>query len=157
MVPRLFHVGSEPVDRFVPRPSPEWSSRPGVPLVWAVDEDHLWLRLLPRQCHRVHATTADGERHVWVTPTCRERSQRVRLHLHELPNHGFTVEDHSAGYWVASHPVSPIDVRTVPPLTELAAHGVSIRSTDDIDGVVDRVTATEHDWSVIRAPDVTPW
>ena len=157
MTPRLFHVGTRPVARFVPRPSPAWSSRPGEALVWAVDEPHLWLRLLPRSCHRVHEATTDGHRVVWITSGCATRSADTRLHLHELPSDPFVVEDASAGYWVADEEVAPLSTRPVAPLDELRDLGVVVEVTDDLDAVVADVTARTTDWSVIRAPDVTPW
>lgn len=172
MTPRLFHVGEREVGRFEPRPSPPWSGRPGEPLVWAVDEDHLWLRLLPRACHRVHATGTTGAtdaatddrallagatRVVWASPGCVERCEHVRLHLHELPTEGFEVADAGAGYWVSDGVVVPTSVRVVAPLAELRDRQVDVRVTDDLEATIARVTASGLDWSVVRAPDAGPW
>lgn len=113
LMPGLFHVSEEgPFERMEPRPSPPGTPWSGRELVWAVDDEHLALYLVPRDCPRV-CWASDGERNgLLASPVPRvvaveagwlPRIAATKLFVHRLDSHPFVVADAIAGYWV-EHP-----------------------------------------------------
>ena len=149
---RLFHFSDDPdIAAFEPRPVRVPSIRPAGrewlngPLVWAIDGDHDFMYLFPRDCPRIliWATpkTPEAERRHWLRD-CRaaayverhwlERLSAETLHRYELPAGGF--EDlNDAGMWVARRRVVPIERTAVSRLDrEFAPRGVELRVVDSL-------------------------
>ncbi len=161
---QLLHVSERRIDLFEPRPSPPRSSRPGEPLVWAIDARTAVRQLLPRDCPRVYARGApsslpsDVERLLgsdrqvmWIPTTWVDRASSTQLFLHHLPAEGFTLEDVPAGYHVSARRVRPTSVEVIDdPLAALEARGVAVRPTKELRAVAERVRASSLDFSVVR-------
>ena len=160
---RLLHVSEERIERFVPRPSPPRSSRPGEPLVWAIDEDHLPRQLLPRDCprvfaHRLPSTTAtdaallDGvDAAMWVEPAWLAAARSTTLFVHVLPAASFVLEEPSAGYWVSDEAVDPTSVEAVDdPVAALARRDVPVRTDADLPALAAAVAASTLGFSIVR-------
>lgn len=160
---QLWHVSEERIEVFVPRPSPPRSNRPGEPLVWAIDVDGLPRQLLPRDCPRVYArpfgTTSDADAALlggaaavmWIEPAWLDVARTTRLFLHALPRDRFVLEDESAGYWVSAEEVEPSAIEVIDdPTAALLAHGVDLRTHDDLRALAERIAASTLDFSIIR-------
>jgi hypothetical protein len=165
--PRLFHVSEERGLRdFHPRPSP--TPAPGLdePVVWAVDEPRLPNYLLPRDCPRVCFAPGHGMTHedallffgdraprrcIAVEEAWRERIERCRLHLYEMPHHPFRLQDLDAGYWVAPVRVTArreIEVTDAP--AELAGRGAELIYMPSLWLLFDAVQRSSVSFSAIR-------
>ena len=147
MVPRLLHFSDDPgIQRFVPRATVarrpagmEWLNGP---LVWAIDEDHQYMYLFPRECPRILvwpvATTSDEDRERWLQRSSAkvvahvewdwlERIRTGVLYRYEFPVESF--EDlGDAGMWVSRDAVAPTARERLEGLfSGLAAVGVELR------------------------------
>ena len=149
---RLFHFSDDPdIAVFEPRPLRIPSIRPSGrewlngPLVWAIDADHDFMYLFPRDCPRIllGATpdTPEAERRCWlgdwravayVERHWLERLQAETIHRYELPAEGFEDLD-DAGIWVSRKRVVPIDHLAMSRLDrEFAPRGVDLRVVDSL-------------------------
>jgi len=149
---RLFHFSNDPdIKVFEPRPVRIPSIRPAGrewlngPLVWAIDDDHDFMYLFPRDCPRIliWATpeTPEAERRRWLRD-CRaaayverrwlERLEGETVHRYELPVADF--EDlGDAGMWVARKAVAPLEHVAMSQLDrEFAPRGVELRAVDSL-------------------------
>ncbi|MCH4545727.1 hypothetical protein MK632_08080 [Rhizobium changzhiense] len=149
---RLFHFSDDSgIAAFEPRPVRVPSARaPGRewlsgPLVWAIDADHDFMYLFPRDCPRIliWATpdTSQNERRHWlgdwraaayVERHWLERLEAGPIHRYELPAEDF--EDlKDAGMWVARKRVMPIEYATMSRLDrEFAPRKVDLRVVDTL-------------------------
>ncbi|MBX5022167.1 DUF6886 family protein [Rhizobium lentis] len=149
---RLFHFSDNPdIAAFEPRPIRIPSNRPAGqewlngPLVWAIDGDHDFMYLFPRDCPRVliWATpeTPAAERRRWLGD-CRaaayverhwlERLSVETIHRYELPAGDFEDLD-DAGMWVARRRVVPIARTAISRFDrEFAPRGVDLRVVDSL-------------------------
>lgn len=148
----LFHFSDDPdIAVFEPRPVRIPSIRPAGqewlngPLVWAIDGDHDFMYLFPRDCPRIPiwATpqTPEMERQQWLGD-CRaaayverhwlEKLEAETIHHYELPAEDFEdLED--AGMWVARKQVVPIEHTAMSRLDrEFAPRGVNLRVVDSL-------------------------
>lgn len=127
-MPRLFHFSEEPdIPAFLPRavrvpsqrlPGMEWLNGP---LVWAIDAEHCFLYLFPRDCPRLLAWAVEGsaqlDRDRWlggaravayVENAWEARLNTTVLTRYELSPEGF--EDlRDAGMWVSRSPARVLD------------------------------------------------
>ena len=157
----LYHVSEEPqITRFNPRPS----HLVDVPVVWAIDADHLRNYLLPRECPRVtfyagpQTTPNDRERFlgssssvVAIESAWLERLERARLYCYHLPPATFERLDATAGYFVSPEPVSPIGVDVmINPRAELERRGAELRIVNELWLLHDAVVASSLMFSMIR-------
>ncbi|AGS22643.1 hypothetical protein REMIM1_CH02882 [Rhizobium etli bv. mimosae str. Mim1] len=125
---RLFHFSDDPdIAVFEPRPVLIPSVRPigrewlNGPLVWAIDGDHDFMYLFPRDCPRIliwaTAETTEAERRHWlgdwraaafIERHWLERLAAETIHRYEMPPEEF--EDTSdVGMWVARRSVVPME------------------------------------------------
>ncbi|TCU28616.1 hypothetical protein EV131_102451 [Rhizobium laguerreae] len=118
---RLFHFSDDAgIAAFEPRPVRVPSARaPGRewlngPLVWAIDADHDFMYLFPRDCPRIllwaTADTPEAERRRWLgdwrAVACVERHWLERLEAetiqrYEMPAEGFEGLDDAGMWWPA--------------------------------------------------------
>ncbi|MBX4930395.1 DUF6886 family protein [Rhizobium bangladeshense] len=149
---RLFHFSDDPViAAFEPRPVRIPSIRPAGcewlngPLVWAIDDDHDFMYLFPRDCPRIliwaTSETPEAERRHWLAG-CRaaayverhwlERLSTVTIYRYALPAEGF--EDlGDAGMWVARRRIVPIECTAISRLDrEFMPRGVELRVVDSL-------------------------
>jgi hypothetical protein len=161
----LYHVSDSPrIARFEPRVIGD-----GVPLVWAIDADHLCNYLLPRECPRVcfragPSSTAedvamlDGAKIVMaIEAGWDERVRTGSVAIYEMPADGFVLTDATAGYWTSLDPVTPTGVRTVTDLpAELTARSVRLLVLPSLWKLADRVKASTLDFSLIRMRNAGP-
>ena len=149
---RLFHFSDDSdIAVFEPRPVRIPSIRPpgrewlNGPLVWAIDADHEFMYLFPRDCPRIlfWATpdTPEAERRRWlgdwravayVERYWLERLEAETIYRYELPAEGF--EDlNDAGMWVARQKVVPIEHAAMSRVDrEFAPRGVDLRVVDSL-------------------------
>ncbi len=131
----------------VPAPRPggrEWLNGP---LVWAIDETHQPMYLLPRDCPRIlvwpTAMTTAADREQWFAGTScrmrafieaawRDRLASATLHRYEFADAAFA-DLADAGMWVSRTPVAPIAHTEVRDLVgELRAQDVDLVVLDSL-------------------------
>ncbi|MBX5164950.1 MULTISPECIES: DUF6886 family protein [unclassified Rhizobium] len=149
---RLFHFSDDPdIAVFEPRPVRIPSLRPAGrellngPLVWAIDGDHDFMYLFPRDCPRIliwaKPETPETERRRWlgdwraagfVERHWLERLESETIHRYEMPTDDFVDLD-DAGMWVCDRRVIPIE-RTAISWLDLAfaPRGVDLRVVDSL-------------------------
>jgi hypothetical protein len=174
---RLFHFSDDgTIDRFEPRPVRIPSERPpgeewlNGALVWAVDEDHEFTFLFPRDTARVlfwvttDTTTSDRAR--WIGPDHEVVAYVERdglaamsssvLYRYELPPATF-VPTSLSWMLVSRHAVVPTDVVRVESLpAELSARGVDVRISDDLSTLKNAWDSTVHA-SGLRLRNASTW
>lgn len=134
---RLFHFSDDSsIQRFLPRPVQVPSPRPqgqkwlNGPLVWAIDEEHEFLYLFPRECPRILAWSTPDTKAVdrdrwlggslviaYVESRWLDRLGGDVIHRYELPHSTF-VDLNDAGMWVSADSVSPIEMTTIADLLD---------------------------------------
>ncbi|MBB3352723.1 hypothetical protein FHT70_002656 [Rhizobium sp. BK049] len=147
---RLFHFSDNSgIAAFEPRAVRIPSIRPAGqewlngPLVWAIDADHDFMYLFPRDCPRIliwaTSETPEAERRHWLAG-CRaaayverrwlERLSAVTVYRYALPAEGFE-ELGDAGMWVARRRIVPIECTAISRLDrEFMPRGVELRVVD---------------------------
>ena len=170
---RIFHVSEEPdIKEFYPRLPSRTDLDPTVGLVWALDESHLPNFLTPRDCPRVcfqagPETSAEDRASFFTSDTAKyvviiehgwfSRMASATLYLYEFDPAGFTLQDSSAGYYVATTPQKPIARHKVDDLfAELFCRGVELRVTDDLWQIGERVKGSTLVWSLCRMGNAKP-
>lgn len=163
----VFHVSEEPgIALFEPRKAETAS----VPLVWAIDTEHLRNYLLPRECPRV--TYAAGPA---TTPADREgflgsaaavvaiesawfaRVRSARLYCYHLPGDRFELADACAGYFVSPEPVEPVRVDVIDdPVSALLERGVELRIQPELRRLREAVLRSTLAFSIIRWRNAAP-
>ncbi|MBY5316981.1 hypothetical protein GR210_33400 [Rhizobium leguminosarum] len=149
---RLFHFSDDSdIAAFEPRPVRVPSVRaPGRewlngPLVWAIDADHDFMYLFPRDCPRIllwaTADMPEAERRHWlgdwravayVERHWLERLEAETIHRYEMPAEGFEDLD-DAGMWVARRRVIPLERTAISRLDqEFAPRRVELRVVDSL-------------------------
>ena len=167
---RLFHVSEQGgIERFMPR-SATLNPDAG-PFVWAVDEAHLANYLLPRDCPRVtfgtSASTSEADRLrfgvrdqtriIVIEMAWLKRVANAQLYRYELPPDDFVMYDTSAGYWVASTPVTPVGVDAVADVGgAIADLGGEIRVVKRLWDLHDAIAASTLEFSMIRMRYASP-
>jgi hypothetical protein len=166
----LYHFSEEPgIERFEPRlAAPPLADS----VVWAVDREHEYLYLFPRDCPRVtyyatpDSSIEDVERFQGHTTAeviaaieagWLERLRSTELYRYEFPSTGFECTDAGAGYWVCRHAVRPLRVEAVGDLLE--AHvkaGVELRIMPSLWPLRDAVVASTLHFSIIRWRNAAP-
>lgn len=163
----LFHISEEPnIARFEPRAS-EYAS---LPVVWAIDEDHLRNYIVPRDCPRVtyyagsETTAADVERFLGSSPAVvalesgwLKKARTCRLYNYHLPSESFESLDECAGYFVSRVAVVPMTVEIFDdPLEELLKRGVELRFVPSLWPLRDAVVRSTLQFSLIRMRNALP-
>ncbi|RFB92617.1 hypothetical protein B5K11_15245 [Rhizobium leguminosarum bv. trifolii] len=149
---RLFHFSDDPdIAVFEPRPVRMPSIRPAGqewlngPLVWAIDGDHDFMYLFPRDCPRIliWATpdTSEAERRRWlgdwravafVERHWLERLEAETIHRYEMPAEEFEDLD-DAGMRVSRRRVNPTERIAMSRLDrEFATRRVELRVVDSL-------------------------
>ena len=140
----LFHVSEDgSIARFEPRHLPAGEETGAVPLVWAIDGEHLPNCLLPRDCPRVafYARTdscpddiqrlmepSAATRVIAIEAGWLERMLHTPLYVYEFARTGFRLLDAGAGYHVCEQPVVPMAVRCLErPAHALLQTGAELR------------------------------
>lgn len=166
----LLHFSEEPdIARFVPRAPrahPEQEPR-----VWAIDEDHAFMYLFPRDCPRVTfwplptSTDEDIARFLGHTAARRvaaiegvwlERIREARLFVYRMPAETFT-DLNDAGMHVSRATVAPLSVEPAGDLlTRLRDAGVEVRLTPSLWPLYRAVIASTLHFSIIRLRNARP-
>ncbi|MBQ8508714.1 MAG: hypothetical protein IJ493_02290 [Clostridia bacterium] len=163
---RLFHVSEDPnLSVFEPRIPTRADLDPEVPLVWALDEEHLPNFLTPRDCPRVAyqtgVNTTDEDAARFFTPPHRYTLviesgwfplfAQTTLWLYEFDPSGFIKQDDAAGYWVATTTQTPIGKLCVNDLfDELFRRNVELRVVENLWPIADSVQGSSLQWSLCR-------
>jgi hypothetical protein len=143
---RLFHFSSDPgIEKFVPRRPTIAASRPqgkewlNNPLVWAIDVEHEFTYLFPRECPRILIWRApdtieqdcvellQGHRAVaFVEMSWLDQIRDCTIYRYEMPADTFeSLMD--AGMWVSRSPVIPNACSTINNFqAELASRSVKL-------------------------------
>ena len=148
---RLFHVSEEPdIAVFEPRIPTRTDLGRDVGLVWAIDEARLPNYLTPRNCPRVAYHLGDGT-------TGQDRLRETTLYVYEFDPAGFTLQDATAGYYVATATQRPRAKQRMDDLLgELVRRGVEIRITDRLWDIAEAVQGSTLNWSLIRMSFARP-
>lgn len=164
---RLFHVSDDPaITLFEPRPSPYAT----MPVVWAVDADHLANYLLPRDCPRVcfwatpSSTEADiktllgNDRAVIAIEVAwLDRVRTEQLTCYDMPTDSFTQRDVKAGYWVSQTPVVPLASQVLSNLPQqIASRTTALRALPSLWELHAAVTGSSLAFSMIRMRNAAP-
>ena len=172
----LFHFSDDPdIAVFEPRPVRVPSMRPASrewlngPLVWAIDGEHDFMYLFPRDCPRIliWATpeTPETERRRWlgdfraaayVERHWLERLEAETIHRYEMPAGDF--EDLAdAGMWVSRRRVVPMErIAMVRLDREFALRCVELRVVDSLRPLKSLWNTRLH-VSSIRLRNATDW
>ena len=169
---RLFHVSEESdIREFLPRLPSRMDLDPGMALVWAIDEAHLPNFFTPRDCPRVTyraaADTSPDELRRFSSPTQRhavvieqrwfKRMRETTLYVYEFDPSGFTLQDASAGYYVATSPQKPVARRAVDdPFQALFERNVELRVVDNLWSICREIQKTTLEWSMCRMRNAIP-
>ena len=170
---RLFHVSEEPdIAVFEPRIPTRADLGRDVGLVWAIDEARLPNYLTPRNCPRVAYHLGDGttgqDRHRFFTSASArhalvieggwlDRLRETTLYVYEFDPAGFTLQDATAGYYVATATQRPRAKQRMDDLLgELVRRGVEIRITDRLWDIAEAVQGSTLNWSLIRMSFARP-
>jgi hypothetical protein len=149
---RLFHFSDDPsIKTFTPRPvrvqtnranGQEWLNGP---LVWAIDEEHDFLYLFPRECPRIliwgTPDSTEHDRKKWlqghraiafIEADWLDQMRNCTMYRYEMPSNTFeTLFD--AGMWISRSPVTPICCSAVSNLQmEFAPKGVKLVSMETL-------------------------
>ncbi|WP_064694802.1 DUF6886 family protein [Rhizobium aegyptiacum] len=173
---RIFHFSDDPdITVFKPRPVRIPSIRPpgrewlNGPLVWAIDGDHDFMYLFPRDCPRIllwaTAETSEAERRRWLSDWRAvafierhwlERLEAETIHRYEMPAEDF--EDlGDAGMWVCRGCVIPMERIAVSRLDrEFAPRRVELRVVDSL-RPLKRLWDTSLHVSGIRLRNARDW
>lgn len=165
--PLRYHVSElADITHFAPRTS----KHSPVPLVWAVDAEHLRNYLLPRECPRVTfsatALTSHADRTVFVQNAPAviaiegawlDRIRATTLYRYQLPPESFECQDVGAGYYVSRTAVTPTRVdRLTDVLDALAATGARLHVVETLWPLHDAVAASSLQFSMIRMRNAIP-
>lgn len=161
---RLFHFSDNPnIASFEPRPVRTPSTRrPGQewlnsPLVWAIDENHDFLYLFPRDCPRIliwaKTETSQADRQCWLGD-CRAAAfierrwldtlRSTTIYRYEMPPSAFeSLQD--AGMWVARETVVPIGCAAISQLhDEFGPRNIDLRVIDTLRPLKDLWNTSLH-------------
>ncbi|OWV76895.1 hypothetical protein ATY76_02775 [Rhizobium sp. R339] len=149
---RLFHFSDDPdIAIFEPRPVRVPSERPAGrewlngPLVWAIDGDHDFMYLFPRDCPRIliwaRPDTSEAERRHWlgdwravafIERGWLERLEAETIHRYELPVEDFE-ELGDAGMWISRGRVIPMERVAIARLDQgFEPRGVELRVVESL-------------------------
>ena len=167
----LYHFSDEPgIEVFVPRPP---IARPEVePLVWAVDAEHAWTYLFPRDCPRVllwkTSQTNDTDWRRWAGANETERVAAVEWHWFErlksqrLYRYRFEADlfrpmDDDPWMYVSRDAVRPDGMEVIGDLVKsLAESGVELRFMPSLRPFRGAWQSTVH-FSGIRLRNAVGW
>lgn len=169
---RLFHLSDKPdIKVFTPR-RPTRADLADTPLVWAVDGDHVWNYLLPRNCPRVtffadkQTTPSDiaaflgpsgASRVIAVEFEWLERISVQHLVQYEFDPQFFVLQDATAGHWTATEPIYPIaEILIENLLRELRQRGVELRVMTSLWELRDAVIQSTMAYSIMRMQHAGP-
>ncbi len=164
---RLFHVSEESnIKIFEPRTPTRSDLDKSKKLVWAIDEKHLPNYLLPRNCPRVtyriakNTTKSDIRKFFPTSETNhavvigKEWYDTVKssvLYLYEFDEYGFTIQDETAGYYVAETAQTPKHKYIISNLPDkLASLSIELRTVDDLQAVANEVESSTLEFSFIK-------
>lgn len=173
---RLFHFSDNPnIASFEPRPVRIPSKRrPGQEwlngsLVWAIDEEHDFLYLFPRDCPRIliwtKPQTSQADRQHWLgdwrAAAFIERRwhgslRSTTIYRHEMPPGAFeSLND--AGMWIARETVIPIGCAAISQLQdEFRPRNIDLRVIDTLRPLKDLSNTSLHT-SGIRLRNAQDW
>lgn len=172
-MPTLYHFSEQPgIERFEPRPP---LADPGQrPFVWAVDAEHAWTYLFPRDCPRILmwpiATTSATDRERWFgsAATARlaciewewlQRLRLTRLYRYSMPPGPFVPhpEEDDAWMFVSTETVRPLAVEPVTGLLQaLRQNAVELRLMPSLLPLRDAWSSSLH-VSGIRLRNAKGW
>jgi hypothetical protein len=167
----LYHFSEDPdIEEFVPRAP---VARPEIePLVWAVDADHAWTYLFPRDCPRVllwkalDTTDSDWQRWAGANETAKvacvewrwfEQLRRQRLFRYTFRPTWFKPIEGDPWMYVSAEAVQPTAVDEIPDLIgALADEGVELRLMPSLSPLRGAWESTVH-FSGIRLRNAMGW
>ena len=165
----LYHVSEESgITMFEPRIPPSPDSGITYPVVWAVEDARLHNFLLPRDCPRVtfYPGPSSDERDVRalmgppgssakavvaIESAWLSRVRETSLYLYRMPLDGFELTDATAGYWIKTQRVSPLDVMQVRDCMQaIVERDVELRIVPSLWPLRDAVVKSSLSFSCIR-------
>ncbi|WP_338075708.1 DUF6886 family protein [Chengkuizengella sediminis] len=161
----LFHFSENPnINKFEPRKSNAFPELPSV--VWSIDKNNAPLYYFPRECPRIgfwpkpDSKTVDLE--VFQKSTIAEKViaiesrwlqciKETRLYVYHFSNELFTCFDESAGYYISTETIVPLQVEPVGDLIErLVEANIELRLTPSLLPLkISLISSTLH-FSMIR-------
>jgi hypothetical protein len=170
--PLLYHFSEEAsIARFEPLPPPSGQDLP--PVVWAIDEWHTPMYLVPRDCPRAcfwpgpQTSTEDRERWfggvsarmvIAIESAWLDRLRATTLYRYTMPEAAFTLNDATAGHWISRDPVVPLGIEPIGDLlAALASASVELRMTPSLIDLWQRVIASTLEFSGARLRNARGW
>lgn len=166
----LLHFSEDPtIERFEPHVPP--TNPDQAPAVWAIDEAHAPLYWFPRDCPRgtVWANDRDQRRVLaerFLTSSRRlhvtelawlDRIRDARLFVYRFDAAPFRPWPEAEGQWIATEPVTPVDVKPVGDLIGLhVAAGIELRFVENLWPFWDAVVASGLPFSGVRLGNAAP-
>ncbi len=164
---KLFHVSESPDIRvFDPRPSPSYFETIEGNVVFAISDRLLHNYLLPRDCPRVtfyansKTTTTDKEKFfgqstadfvVAVEESWYQKILQTRIYCYEMPTHGFSLLDETAGYYVSNASVKPLSMKIISNVAaELQGRKVDLHLLSNLHKLAEDVARSSLSFSIIR-------
>jgi len=169
---RLFHVSEDPdIQVFKPRIPKRKDLDQNTGLVWAIDDEHLFSFLVPRDCPRaayyLGKGTSENDRkrffssssvtkgmvieNIWF-----QRILNAKLYLYEFDCQNFMLQDQIAGYHVSTKTEYPLQRFVLTDLfDELIKRNVEIRITDNLSKVADALKTSTLNWSLCKMKNAT--
>jgi len=162
----------EGIERFDPRHTRPRVGAPDGIMVWAIDDAHLHMYLLPRDCPRIafwakadsaveDVTRFMGNttaRHVMaIESVWLARAMNHRLYIYELPSTSFELEDANAGHYISRQPVVPTSVQVIDhPLAHLVQRDVELRVMPSLWALREEVVDSSMSFSITRMRNAAP-
>lgn len=159
----LFHFSEEPdIEIFNPRTIYNQTDAK----VWTIDTYHAPHYYFPRECPRVcvwpkkDTTEIDNARFFGMSQVNRmiaietdwyDRVRKGSIYRYVFDSAGFEVEEENAGYYVARHPVTPIEVERMDDLvTAILDEGIELRITPSLMLMKEHILDSTVNFSMIR-------
>ncbi len=164
---RLFHVSEEKnINVFEPRIPYRKDLDQSKGLVWAISEERLMNFLTPRNCPRVvyhkrnESTSEDIEKYmgksdlnaiIAIEQKWFKEMMNTKLYIYEFDTQNFELQDEIAGYFVSSHPETPINVIEIDDLfQELFNRNVEVRLVPSLWYLFDEIKESSLGYSMCR-------
>lgn len=144
---KLFHFSEDnSIDLFIPRVKENRRDMP--PVVWAIDDMHEFTFYFPRDCPRIIVTKGEGiteqDNHkffgltnskivITVETHWYERIISTKIYRYSLPIDNFQLFDETAGYYISTQTVKPIQKEEISNLIErLISLNIEVRFTPNL-------------------------
>jgi hypothetical protein len=169
----LFHFSEDSsIDIFVPRVKANRRNMP--PVVWAIDDAHAFTFYFPRNCPRIVYSRAEGVTEedndtffgitssdivITVETHWYERIISTTIYRYQLPVEHFQLFDETAGYYISTQTVKPLDMEPMGNLLErLMSLNIEVRFTPNLYPLGEAILCSSiKDFGIHRFENARSW